>query len=70
MGDLSLFWKDFAINLPRLKLVDLYNRVSVNHEPIDFDRFKDSMLLNLGKSYLKAKKIENKYRIDELFRLV
>lgn len=34
LSDMKQVTIDFGIALPRLKLVDIYNKSSVNHEPL------------------------------------
>lgn len=68
LGDFSRLCIDFGIALPRLKIVDIYNRMTLNHEPMEFQRFHDQIHI-VGMEYLSLLKEEHEYRLEELQNL-
>lgn len=65
LGDFSRLFIDFGIALPRMKVVDIYNRMSVNHEPLEFQQFHTQIHI-VGMEYLTLLVDEQKYRLEEL----
>ena len=64
-GELTKFCKDFEITVPVSKQMTIFGRVSKNHMPLEFERFKHA-LPHLGIEMAAAKTRELKYRLKEI----
>ncbi len=62
-GELILFCKDFTINLPKSKILEIFIKVSKDKKLLDYDQFKQIVpILCYEYSLSKSKEIKERLR--------
>ena len=64
-GELNRLCKDFEVTVPLSKQMNIFNKESVNQEPLILDQFKQALPL-LGMEMATAKTQEIKHRLKEI----
>lgn len=60
-GEVNCFCRDFEVELPRMKITEIFKKASINNQALEFKEFKEA-IKDIGKEYSNAKFKENKAR--------
>lgn len=60
-GEVNCLMRDFEVELPRMKIAEIFKKVSINNQALEFKEFKDA-IRDVAKEYSNAKFKENKAR--------
>lgn len=60
-GEINCLMRDFEVELPRMKITELFKKVSINNQALEYKEFKE-MIKDTSKEYSLAKFKENKAR--------
>ena len=58
MGEFTCFCRDFKVELPRIKLAEIFKRVGYNKSELDYEKFQE-IIRQVGEELAKAKLKEN-----------
>lgn len=60
-GEINCLCRDFEIELPRMRIAEIFKKVSINNQALEYKEFKDA-IKDIAKEYSNAKFKENKAR--------
>lgn len=61
LGEVNCLMRDFEIELPRVRIAEIFKKVSINNQALEYKEFKDAVKA-IAKEYSEAKFKENKSR--------